>query len=426
MVGKLSQVGWVVTQDPNDAETIIINTCSFIESAVNESIDTILELAKYKKNGSCNRLIVTGCLPERYREKVVKAIPEVDIFLGTGAFDKIIEAADGSLGPSACLLPDPDSMALQRSDTPRVLSSRHVAYLKIAEGCSKHCSFCIIPRLRGKQKSRPLEDIVVEAQCLTQSGAKELVLIAQDTTAYGTDLTPPVSVSHLLKRLSNLADAKGTRTDEFRIRMMYSHPESIDDSVIQTIAFHHNICSYFDIPIQHASDRVLKQMGRKYKRDDLHRVIDKIRTADPDAVIRTTAIVGFPGETDNDFQELIGFIEDIRFDHLGAFIYSDSEDLPSHKLSGPVPIDIAQARYDRLMSRQAQISSQINRKYEGRVLSVLVEKALENSLYSGRTLYQAPEVDGITYVHSTHLKTGCFADVRIRETLEYDLIGDIV
>jgi ribosomal protein S12 methylthiotransferase len=426
MVGKLSKAGWVITQDPNDAETIIINTCSFIESAVNESIDTILELAKYKEKGSCNRLIVTGCLPERYREKVVKAIPEVDIFLGTGAFDKIIEAVDGSLGPSACLLPDPDSLALQRSDTPRVQSSRHIAYLKIAEGCSKHCSFCIIPRLRGKQKSRSLEDIVVEAQCLMQSGAKELVLIAQDTTAYGTDLTPPVSVSHLLERLSNLPDVERTLADEFRIRMMYSHPESIDDSVIQTIAVHNNICSYFDIPIQHASNRVLKQMGRKYTRDDLHRVIDRIRTADPDAAIRTTAIVGFPGETDNDFQALIGFIEDMRFDHLGAFIYSDSEDLPSHKLSGPVPIDIAQTRYDRLMSRQAQISSEINRKYQGRVLNVLVEKVLENSLYSGRTLYQAPEVDGITYVHSTHLKTGCFADVRIRETLEYDLIGDTV
>jgi ribosomal protein S12 methylthiotransferase len=426
MLGKLSKAGWLITQDPNDAETIIVNTCSFIESAVNESIDTILELAQHKEKGNCKRLIVTGCLPERYREEVVKAIPEVDIFLGTGAFDKIIEAVNGSLGPSVCLLPHPDSLALQRSDTPRVQSSCHIAYLKIAEGCSKHCNYCIIPKLRGKQKSRSLEDIVVEAQGLIQSGAKELVLIAQDTTAYGADLTPPVSVSRLLERLSDLSNGKDSFSDEFRIRLMYGHPESIDDSVIQTITAHKNICSYFDIPIQHASNRVLKRMGRKYTHDDLHKLIDRIRTFDSDAAIRTTVILGFPGESDNDFKKLLGFIEDVRFDHLGSFTYSDSEDLPSHKLSGRVPIDIIQARYDLLMSRQAEISLETNRKYQGQVVNVLVEEALENSLYAGRTRYQAPEVDGMTYVHSADLKTGCFADVRIRETLEYDLIGDVI
>jgi ribosomal protein S12 methylthiotransferase len=425
MLGRLSKAGWVITADLSQAETIIVNTCSFIESAVNESIDTILELAKYKEDGNCKRLIVTGCLPQRYREKVVKAIPEVDLFLGTGAFDKIVEAVDGSLGPSACLLPDPDLLTLQQADTPRVKSSRHTAYLKIAEGCSKHCSYCIIPKLRGRQKSRLIEDIVAEARCLLQSGAKELVLIAQDTTAYGSDLVPPVSVSRLLERLSDL-DGEDTLTDEFRIRLMYGHPESIDESAIQMIAARNNICSYFDIPIQHASDQVLKRMGRRYSRDDLLKLFDRIRTTDPNAAIRTTFIVGFPAETDRDFAELLAFIEDVRFDHLGGFTYSDSEDLASHKLAGRVPDDIARDRYDALMSRQTDISSQNNRKYQGRIISVLVEEALEDRLYSGRTPYQAPEVDGVTFVHSAHLKTGCVTNVRIRQTLEYDLVGDAV
>ena len=425
MLGRLSKAGWVMTPDPSQAETIIVNTCSFIESAVNESIDTILELAKYKEDGNCRQLIVTGCLPERYREKVVNAIPEVDLFLGTGAFDKIVEAVDGSLGPSACLLPDPDLLMLQQANTPRVQSSRHTAYLKIAEGCSKNCSYCIIPKLRGRQKSRLIDDIAAEARCLLQSGAKELVLIAQDTTAYGNDLIPPVSVSRLLERLSDLA-GEASLTDEFRIRLMYGHPESIDPSVVEMIAARSNICSYFDIPIQHASDPVLKRMGRHYTRDGLRKLFDRIRTTDPDAALRTTFIVGFPGETDRDFAELLAFIEDVRFDHLGGFMYSDSEDLASHKLADQVPADIARDRYDALMSRQAHISSQNNRKYQGLVLSVLVEEALEDRLFSGRTQHQAPEVDGVTLVHSTHLKTGCFVKARIRQTLEYDLIGDAV
>jgi ribosomal protein S12 methylthiotransferase len=425
MLGRLSKAGWVITADLSQAETIIVNTCSFIESAVNESIDTILELAKYKEDGNCKRLIVTGCLPQRYREKVVKAIPEVDFFLGTGAFDKIVEAVDGSLGPSACLLPDPDLLTIQQADTPRVQSFRHTAYLKIAEGCSKHCSYCIIPKLRGRQKSRLIEDIVAEARCLLQSGAKELILIAQDTTAYGNDLLPPASVSRLLERLSDL-DGEDSLTKEFRIRLMYGHPESIDESVIQTIAARSNICSYFDIPIQHASDTVLKRMGRQYTRDDLQKLFDRIRTTDPNAAIRTTFIVGFPGETERDFAELLAFIADVRFDHLGGFMYSDSEDLASHKLAGRVPDDIARDRYDALMSRQADLSSQNNRKYQDRIFRVLVEEALEDRLYSGRTPFQAPEVDGVTFVHSAHLKTGGFVNVRIRQTLEYDLMGDAV
>jgi ribosomal protein S12 methylthiotransferase len=426
MLGRLSRAGWVATPDPAKAEAIIVNTCSFIESATQESIDTILEIAGHKETGNCRRLIVTGCLPERYRKEIVSAIPEVDIFLGTGAFDKIIDAVAGGLDPAACLLPDPNTMALQRSETPRIRSSAHIAYLKIAEGCSKHCSYCIIPKLRGKQKSRLPEDIFSEARCLIQSGAKELILIAQDTTAYGNDLVPPVSVSRLLERLSDMPPGAVSSSNRCRVRLMYGHPESIDDSVVQTIAAHKNICSYFDIPIQHASNRVLKRMGRNYTHDDLRGLIERIRTRDPDAVVRTTVIVGFPGETESDFNRLLNFIEDVRFDHLGGFLYSDAEDLPSHKLPDKVPKDIAQARYDRLMSRQAKISLRANRKYLGHVVNVLVEESLEDGLWAGRTQYQAPEVDGFTYVHSTQLKTGCFVDVRIRDTRHYDLIGDAV
>lgn len=424
-MGRLSRAGWVITPDPAKAEAVIVNTCSFIEPATQESIDTILEIAKYKEKGNCRRLIVTGCLPERYRKEIVTAIPEVDIFLGTGAFDKILDAAAGVLEPSTCLLPDPNATALQRSETPRVQSSPHIAYLKISEGCSKHCSYCIIPKLRGKQKSRPLEDIVSEARCLMQAGAKELILIAQDTTAYGNDLVPPVSVARLLERLSDMT-GEASSSNCCRIRLMYGHPESIKNSVVQTIAAKKNICSYFDIPIQHASNRILKRMGRNYTHDDLHRLIERIRTLDRDAVVRTTVIVGFPGETESDFKTLLNFIEDVRFDHLGGFVYSDADDLPSHKLPDQVPMDIAQTRYDRLMSRQAQISLKANRKYLGNVANVLVEESLEDGLYAGRTQYQAPEVDGITYVHSTQLKTGCFVDVRIRDALHYDLIGDAV
>ncbi len=411
---------------PSDAEIIIINTCSFIESAINESIDTILELARYKEKGTCRRLIVTGCLPQRFKDEIVQAIPEVDIFLGTGAFDKILEAVDGSLGYSACLLPDPDSMAVQASDAFRIPSSGCMAYLKIAEGCSKHCSYCVIPKLRGKQKSRRPADIIAEARGLIQSGVRELVLVAQDTTAYGTDLQPPVTITQLLENLSEIGSTRGESfcSENVWIRLLYGHPESIEDSVIRTVATHPNICSYFDVPIQHVSNAILKKMGRNYTRDDIYRLIDKIRSNVPEAAIRSTVIVGFPGETDKEFMELLAFISYVRFDHLGSFIYSDCEDLPSHRLPGHVTHNIAKQRYDLLMSQQAKISSQNNRRYKGQVFEVLVENVLEDNLFSGRTTFQAPEVDGITYIHSEKLQPGCFTSVRITDTLEYDLIGD--
>jgi len=419
MLGRLVKAGWTNTRDPGEAHIIIVNTCSFIESAINESIDTILALAKYKHNGFCRRLIVAGCLPERFREEIVTAIPEVDLFLGTGAFDKIVEAVDGSLNAVSCFLPDPNLTGVQHQEVPRIRSSSHMAYLKIAEGCNRHCTYCIIPKLRGKQKSRRLEDIVAESRDLISSGVKELVLVAQDTTGYGLDLCPPVSLSRLLESISEISE-------RIWIRLLYGHPESIEDSVIKTISRHPNICSYFDIPIQHSSDGVLKKMGRNYTSANLRRLFDKIRSAVSDAALRTTVIVGFPGETDKDFEALLSFVKDICFDHLGVFIYSDFKDLNSHNLPCHIPEHVAKDRHDKLMCCQSKISLDNNQKYIGKIYDVLVENTTGENLFNGRTFFQAPEVDGITYIHSHGLEIGSFVGVRVADAFEYDLTGEVV
>ena len=430
MLGRLLRTGAEIVDEPDDAQVIIVNTCSFIDSAADESIDTILELAKYKKNKTCRRLVVTGCLPERYREDIVDAIPEVDVFLGTGAFDRIVEAVDGYLDTAGCILPDPDSVVISGDDTTRARSAPHMAYLKIAEGCSKHCTYCIIPRLRGKQKSRPPEDIVSEACDLVRSGVKELVLVAQDTTAYGKDLPAGTDLAQLLDALANIpVDRDSTicnvgKAEKFWIRFLYGHPESIDESVLQTVGQHANICSYFDIPIQHACDPVLKRMGRNYSKADLYRLVDRIRSLVPEAAIRTTVIVGFPGETEKEFNDLLQFVEDVRFNHLGCFMYSDAEDLPSHRLPDHVPEAVVKERYNVLMSTQVNISSGHNRQYVGRSIPVLIEEQLEAHLFAGRSAFQAPDVDGVTYVRGKQLQTGCISDIRITDALEYDLAGE--
>ena len=419
MLGRLKHSGWAITEDPAEAETIIVNTCSFIESAVNESIDTILELAALKKNGNCRRLIVAGCLPQRYREDIVAALPEVDVFLGTGAYDKIIQAVDGTLATPGCILPDPNLTLLQGHDIPRVQSSSHMAYIKIAEGCDRHCTYCIIPTLRGRQKSRPPGSIAAEALSLIKTGVKELILVAQDTTAYGRDLNPPTDLSCLLEELASLSG-------QVWFRVLYGHPESIQPAMIQTIADHPNICSYFDIPIQHADPMVLKRMGRQYSSDDLKRLFEKIQTLCPDAALRTTVIVGFPGETDKAFRELMDFVNHIRFDHLGVFTYSDAEDIPSHRLSGHVSAQKSQDRMDQLMSCQVEISYKNNCKHVGKTYQVLVEEKQAGKTFIGRTAFQAPEVDGITTLRGGGLKTGCFCSVKIIDAQDYDLTGEAI
>ena len=420
MLGRLKQAGWQISDEPDDAHLIIVNTCSFIESAADESIDTILELAGYKKNGVCRSLIVTGCLPERYRENIIPEMPEADIFLGTGAFDKIVEAAEGILGDKACLLPDPAGIPLPDPDAPRLQSSFHTGYIKISEGCNKHCTYCIIPQLRGKQRSRPHGEIINEARKMIEAGTRELILIAQDTTGYGQDLKSETNLAGLLKDMAALSD-------DIWIRILYGHPESITVDTIHTIASHPNICSYYDLPIQHASEPVLKKMGRMHSRETMLRLFDTIRAADSEASLRTTAIVGFPGETERDFEELLSFAETIRFDHLGVFTYSDADDLPSHQLPDHVSGKTAEERYNRLMAVQLNISEEKNRQYFDKTLNVLVEESPEPNLLTGRTAFQAPEVDGIVYIHNAaSIKSGNFIKVKINDTLEYDLAGESI
>lgn len=419
MLGCLANAGYTITDAPVEADVIIVNTCSFIASAIDESIDTILELAKYKTDGVCRRLIVAGCLPERFREKIVPALPEVDSFIGTGAFETVVQAVEGSPSLPSCYLPDPNAAPLQEKDTPRTLRSSLTAYLKISDGCSRRCSYCIIPTLRGTQKSRPMEDIVAEARLLIQGGVNELVLVAQDTTFYGKDLDVPRPTLGML--LGALADI----SKDVWIRVLYGHPESIEEETIVTAASRTNICAYFDIPVQHASGRILEKMGRSYDRHDLSALFKRIRSQIPDVALRTSIMVGFPGETEDDFKVLLDFVRVLRFDHLGVFTYSDAEDLPSHHLPDPVSPEVATARYDRIMSCQLEISRDNLRKYIGKQLTVLVEESPEDNLYIGRTTYQAPEVDGLTYIRSEETLENGFASVRITDSLEYDLIGEI-
>ncbi len=429
MLGRLRQAGWSLTDDPEEAHTIVVNTCSFIEAAAQESLDTIIELAELKKTGGCQRLVVAGCLPERYREEIVRTMPDVDVFLGTGAFDQIVDAVGNFGRARAAILPDPDRAIDSDRDCPRVLSTPHMAYLKIAEGCSRDCTYCIIPRLRGRHRSRPLEDLTAEARELIAGGVKELILVAQDTTAYGRDLVPPRSLGRLVDSLAGLSANRRNGAEKPWIRVLYCHPESIDEEFIRAVAAHPHVCSYFDLPIQHASNRVLKRMGRRTTHEHLHALCRRIRGIVPDAVLRTTVIVGFPGETDKDFDELMRFAEEVRFDHLGAFVYSDAEDIPSHRLRRHVPPAVAQDRYDQLMSAQMDIAAEINQGRIDKIYPVLIEETLGNHLFVGRTYFQAPEVDGVTYVNTAasghELAIGRFARVRVNDAMEYDLMGEV-
>mgnify|MGYP003564711299 FL=1 len=429
MLGRIRKAGWTIVEDPEDADTIVVNTCSFIEDAADESIELILELAHYKQTGKCKRLVVAGCLPERYRDQIAGQMPEVDVFIGTGAFDRIVEVVEGSKPSGGCLLPDPTTIVPQEKDAPRALSTSHMAYLKVAEGCSQRCTYCIIPKLRGKKRSRPPRDIIAEAQDLLAAGVKELVLVAQDTTSYGKDLQPPASLSQLVANLAGLPSLDKAGPGAW-VRVLYGHPESIDDGFIKTVASFPNICSYFDIPIQHVSSEILKKMGRNYNQDDLDRLFDKIRNEVPGASLRTTLIVGFPGESEKDFQTLLRFVENTQFDHLGVFLYSDSEDLRSHRLPDHVPAQVAQERYDQLMSSQLDISTRNYQQYIGQTLPVLVEEPVEKNLYAGRTPFQAPEVDGMTYIKYGPAQPdpaiGSFSQIKVSDAMEYDLIGDAI
>lgn len=420
MTGILKEKGYEFVEEFDEADIIIVNTCGFIRDAKQESIDTIVELSQLKEVGKLKYLIVTGCLAQRYADELLEEIPEIDAIVGTGNFMNISEIIDRL--ESEKNVTEIGNIEFAFDETlPRYVSTpEHMAYLKIGEGCSNHCTYCIIPKLRGKYRSRKIEDIVEEAKTLAAEGVKELVVIAQDTTRYGEDLYGEAKLAELLEELAGIEGIKW-------IRIMYSYPESITKKLIDVIAAHDNICSYFDMPIQHASNRILKRMNRRTSKEDIRSKVEMIRSKIPDAVIRTTVIVGFPGETEEDLEELIDFMKEIKFDRLGAFAYSREEDTPADRMDGHMDEEIKEERRDRVMMVQQAISEEINQKREDKVFEVLIEEEAEDGVYVGRTQGDAEEIDSVVYVNSDEeLEIGSFVNVYITEAMEYDLIGDVV
>lgn len=419
MMGILNKKGYKLTGDFEDADVILVNTCGFIESAKQESIDTIIEFANLKETGNLKLLIVTGCLAQRYSDELKEEIPEIDAIVGTGSYQNIDEILEG-LQKEKQIVSLNDIEVVYNEDLPRYVSTpEYMAYLKISEGCDKHCTYCIIPKLRGKQKSRRIEDIVAEAKNLAENGVKELVVIAQDSTMYGSDIYGEARLPQLLEELAKIEGIKW-------IRIMYSYPESITKELVDVIKRNDNICSYFDMPIQHASNKILKLMNRQTTKEELLSKINMIRTAIPDATLRTTLITGFPGEDEKDFEELVEFVKEVKFDKLGVFPYSREEGTAADKLPNHLEQEVKEERRDVIMMIQQSISEEINQRKIGKTYEVLIEEQIEDNVYIGRTQYDAEEIDSIVYVKShTTLEPGDFVDVKINTALEYDLMGDI-
>ncbi|WP_418415327.1 30S ribosomal protein S12 methylthiotransferase RimO [Blautia sp.] len=418
MLGLLTAGGHEITDDETQADAIVINTCCFIKDAKEESVETILEMAEYKKTGSCHALIVTGCMAQRYQKEIIEEVPEVDAVLGTTSYGDIVKALEEAVAGNHFeefrdidYLPDTGSK--------RVLTTGgHFGYLKIAEGCDKHCTYCIIPKLRGKFRSVPMERLIAQAEDMAEQGVKELILVAQETTVYGKDLYGKKSLHILLKKLCEI---RGIRW----IRILYCYPEEIYDELIETIRDEKKICHYLDIPIQHASDRILKRMGRRTSKQELIDIVGKLRKEIPDIVLRTTLITGFPGETEEDHEELKEFVDEMEFDRLGVFTYSPEENTPAAEMADQVPEEVKEERRDELMELQQEISYDKGQDRIGQELLVMIEgKVADESAYIGRTYGDAPKVDGYIFVQTGELlMTGDFAKVRVTGALEYDLIG---
>ncbi|MGL5751210.1 MAG: 30S ribosomal protein S12 methylthiotransferase RimO [Paraclostridium sp.] len=420
MMGILNRKGYKLVGDFEEADIILVNTCGFIESAKQESIDTILDLAQLKETSNLKLLIVTGCLAQRYANELKAEIPEIDAIVGTGSYQQIDEIIAG-LEKENDIVSLNDIEFAYNEDLPRyVTTPDYMAYLKIGEGCDNHCTYCIIPKLRGKYRSRKIEDIVKEAKNLAAKGVKEIVVIAQDTTKYGFDLYGEVKLPELLEELAQIEGIKW-------IRIMYSYPESITEELVKVMKKYDNICNYFDMPIQHASNRILKLMNRHTTKEDIKSKVDMIRKYIPDATLRTTIIVGFPGETEEDFKELVEFAKDVKFDRLGAFAYSREEDTAADKLPNHLEEDIKARRRDELMLVQQGISEELNASKVGNTYEVLIEEQIEDKVYLGRTQGDAEEIDSIVYVKSENqLEPGNFVNVKIDKALEYDLMGDVI
>lgn len=417
MLGLLNKAGHELTNDETEAEAVVINTCAFISDAKEESINTIIEMGRLKKTGRLKKLIVAGCLSQRYKDEIMKELPEIDVIIGATNYDKIVEA----IGT------DEDAIVDDINYTPKPVSERIVttnasmAYFKIAEGCNKLCTYCIIPHIRGRYRSIPMDRLLASAEKLAADGIKELVLVAQETTLYGVDLYGGKKLPELLTKLSDIEGIEW-------IRLLYCYPEEITDELISVMAENQKICHYIDIPIQHSENEILRRMGRKTSREDIVSLVSKLRTAMPDIAIRTTLISGFPGETQELHDGLVDFVDECEFDRLGVFTYSPEEGTPAASYEDQVDGELAAKWRDEIMELQQEISYEKNQELIGSIQRVLIEGYLvEDDVYVGRTYRDAPGVDGIVFVSAPYeLMSGSFVDVKITEANEYDLTGVIV
>ncbi len=420
MLGLLAQRGYEFTDDETQADIAVVNTCCFINDAKQESIDMILDMAELRKNGVISALFVTGCLAQRYQEEIQKEIPEVDVIIGVTAIDEIVDALDAFFtgrkeNHYKSLLEKP------LTDVKRIVTTGgHYAYLKIAEGCDKHCTYCIIPKVRGSYRSVPMESLLKEAEALAFDGVKELIIVAQDTTVYGVDLYGRKMLPDLLKELCKIENIRW-------IRILYCYPEEIDDKLIRVIKEEPKICHYLDLPIQHGCDTILKRMGRRTNRNELTAIIGKLRKEIPDICIRTTLITGFPGETDEEHETLLEFVDQMEFDRLGVFTYSQEEDTPAALMPGQIPEEVKEERFAQLMELQQEIAFEAASSMEGRSVEAMIEgKIADEEAYVARTYKDAPGVDGFLFVNTKReLMSGDLIRCRITGSHEYDLIGEL-
>lgn len=431
MLGLLGDSGYAIVEEESEADAIVVNTCCFIHDAKEESIETILEMAEWKQKGNVKALVVTGCLAQRYQDEIEEAIPEVDAVIGTTGYTEIVKILDQLLDKSeieheeehsllSCC-PSIDLLPASLSDKRVVTTGGYTAYLKIAEGCNKRCTYCVIPYIRGRYRSFPMEDLLEEAERLAKSGVKELILIAQETTVYGTDLYGRKALPELLRKLCQIDGLSW-------IRILYCYPEEITDELIQVIKEEEKICHYLDIPIQHSEDRILRNMGRKTNRAELISLVEKLRSEIPDIVLRTTLITGFPGETEDEFEHMRDFVDEMEFDRLGVFPYSPEEGTKAAEMEDQVPDEVKEQRRDAIMELQQEISAGAAADRIGEEMSVLIEGYLyEEDIYVGRTYMDAPKVDGNVFVRSEEeMISGDIVPVRITGANEYDLMGDVI
>lgn len=427
MVTSLRQSGYNIVYNADEADIIVVNTCCFIGDAKEESINTLLEMAAYKEEGKCRMLVAAGCLAQRYHEEIKKELPEVDIIIGTTAYEELAETIKAALNKAASSREVVIEKLKSINYLPEPYTDREAmngggySYLKIAEGCNKCCTYCIIPKVRGSYRSIPVENLVKQAENLVANGIKEIILVAQETTLYGEDIYGQKSLPELLRKLSGIDGLEW-------IRILYCYPEEITDSLIEAVKELPKVCHYLDIPVQHGSDSVLKRMGRRTDSAQLISIIEKLRRNIPDIVLRTTIITGFPGETEEEFQELKEFVQKIKFDRLGVFTYSQEEDTPAAEMQGQVPEETKEARRNEIMEIQQQVVFEKNKLLAGKEMDVIVDGYLpEDSVYICRTYMDAPDVDGYVFVETDwQLMSGDFIKVKITGSDGYDLAGDIV